>query len=195
MSPSLREERKVRTRAAIVATALHLFALHGYGAVTVSEIAAAAGVGERTLYRYFADKEELLFAEDVDMRETLRAGIEAQPAGRAPVAVLRAASATVARILQGRREEMRARAEVVSGAPALAAREQAKHAAWAALLAHELTRRGVDAGQATLLGRVAVSCYDEAVARWLTPQGAHGTLEDELEATFTQLAALVGAGP
>ncbi|HYM58762.1 MAG TPA: TetR/AcrR family transcriptional regulator [Solirubrobacteraceae bacterium] len=189
MSPSLREERKVRTSASIAAAALELFATRGYAAVTVAEVAAAARVGERTLYRYFADKEDLLFAEDEGWRASLRAAIEQQPAGEPPFTVLRGASATVARALEDRREEVRRRAEVIASAPALAARERAKHAAWEEVLAEGLRERGVAAGEARLLGRIAVACYDEALTRWLAQDGPQRTLGAELDAAFAELGA------
>jgi AcrR family transcriptional regulator len=190
MSPSLREERKLRTSAAIAAAALELFAQRGYEAVTVAEVAVAARVGERTLYRYFADKEDLLFAEDADWQAALRTAIDRQPAGAAPFAVLRGASAAVTRALEERREEVRRRGEVIASAPALTARERAKHAAWEEVLAAGLRERGVAAGDARLLGRIAVACYDEALTRWLAQDGWRRTLEAEIDATFAQAAAL-----
>lgn len=130
--------------------------------VTLAEVAAAARVGERTLYRYFADKEDLLFAEDAAWRAQLRAAIEQQPAGEPPFAVLRGASATAAAALEDRRDEVRRRGEVIASAPALTARERAKHAAWEAVLADAFRERGAGAGEARLLGRIGVACYDEA---------------------------------
>ena len=190
VSPSLRAERKVRTSAAIAAAALDLFATRGYAAVTVAEVAATARVGERTLYRYFADKEDLLFGEDEGFRAELREALAQQPAGAPPLAVLRGAGGTVARGLENRREEVRRRGEVIASAPALAARERAKHADWEAVLAEGLRDRGVAAGEARLLGRVAVACYDEAMTRWLAQDGPDCTLGAELDAAFAELGAL-----
>jgi len=161
MRLSLREERKVRTSATIAAAALELFAAHGYAAVTVGEVAAAAGVGERTLYRYFADKQDLLCAEDQNFRA-----------------------------LEQRREEVARRAQVIAGSPALTARERAKHAAWEVVLAQGLSQRGVTPAEAALLGRIAVACYQEALTRWLAHDQPHQTLQIELELVFRQLAAL-----
>lgn len=192
MTLSLREERKVRTSATIAAAALELFAARGYAAVTVSEVAAAARVGERTLYRYFADKEDLLFGEDGQWRTGLRSAIEQQPNGQSPFTVLCGASASVARGLEDRREEVARRAQVIGASPALTARERAKHAAWEVVLAQGLSRRGATSTEAALLGRIAVACYQEALARWLAQDGPRRTLELELDATFGQLAALVG---
>ena len=156
----------------------------------MAEVAAAARVGERTLYRYFADKEELLFAEDEAWRASLRGAIEQQPAGGSPFTVLRGASATLVRALEDRREEARRRAEVIASAPALIARERSKHAAREAILAAGLCERGVAAAEARLLGRITVACCDEALTRWLAQDGAQRTLGAELDAAFAELGAL-----
>ena len=189
VSPSLRDARKVQTNAAIGAAALELFAARGYDAVTVAEVAAAAQVGERTLYRYFSDKEDLLFAEDEAWRASLRAAIAQQPPGVRPLLVLQGAAALVASGLEDRRGEVRRRGEVIAGAPALAARERAKHAAWERVLADGLEERGVTERQARLLGRVAVACFDEAMARWLVGSRPRRRLGTELDATFAELYA------
>ena len=57
---SLRVRKRVATEQAIVDAAMHLFARRGYAATTVDEIATAAGVGRRTLFRYFPAKEDIL---------------------------------------------------------------------------------------------------------------------------------------
>ena len=77
---SLRERKRVRTRQSLVDAATELFERHGYDQTTVADIAAAAEIGTRTFFSYFASKEELLFPES-DAR--VRAAV-AEIAGRAP---------------------------------------------------------------------------------------------------------------
>ena len=80
MESSLRDRKKVRTRAALVAAATELFTTRGYEQTTVADIAAAADIGTRTFFSYFASKEELLFPSS-DAR--VKAAVDAI-AARAP---------------------------------------------------------------------------------------------------------------
>ncbi|WP_354638124.1 TetR/AcrR family transcriptional regulator [Kitasatospora camelliae] len=77
---SLRDRKRARTRQALIDAAVELFERQGYDGTTVADIAAAAEIGTRTFFSYFASKEELLFPES-DAR--VRAVTEAI-AGRAP---------------------------------------------------------------------------------------------------------------
>jgi AcrR family transcriptional regulator len=61
--PGRREAHKQATRQALQQAADRLFAEQGYGATTVRDIAEAAGVNERTFFRYFAGKEELIIED------------------------------------------------------------------------------------------------------------------------------------
>jgi AcrR family transcriptional regulator len=64
--PTLRHRKRARTRAAIVVAGADLFERVGYDKTTVADIAAAADIGTRTFFSYFASKEELLFPESDD---------------------------------------------------------------------------------------------------------------------------------
>ncbi len=76
---SLRDRKRIRTRQALVAAATDLFESRGYDQTTIAEIAAAAEIGTRTFFSYFASKEDLLFPE-ADVR--VRAGLDAIAARR-----------------------------------------------------------------------------------------------------------------
>ena len=64
----LRESKKLRTREEIADRAVQLFVTRGFDHVTVAEVAAAAGVSEKTVYNYFPTKEDLFF-DEVPKRE------------------------------------------------------------------------------------------------------------------------------
>ncbi|WP_446039279.1 TetR/AcrR family transcriptional regulator [Streptomyces sp. SID1121] len=61
--PSLRERRRSETRRLIQAHAVRLFTDHGYDAVTVADVAEAAGVSAMTVYRHFPTKEDLVLID------------------------------------------------------------------------------------------------------------------------------------
>jgi AcrR family transcriptional regulator len=86
----LRERKKQRTREQIVACALALFAERGYGAATVADIAEAAEVSERTVFGYFATKEDILFADHLALEHDLAAALEGRPPGTPALEALRA---------------------------------------------------------------------------------------------------------
>ncbi|GII32491.1 hypothetical protein Pmi06nite_59330 [Planotetraspora mira] len=71
---SLRDRKRARTRQTLVDAATELFERNGYDETTIADIAAAADIGTRTFFSYFASKEELLFPES-DAR--VQAAIEA----------------------------------------------------------------------------------------------------------------------
>ncbi|MFD9758146.1 TetR/AcrR family transcriptional regulator [[Kitasatospora] papulosa] len=61
--PTLRERRRSETRRLVQAHAVRLFTAHGYEAVTVADVAEAAGVSAMTVYRHFPTKEDLVLID------------------------------------------------------------------------------------------------------------------------------------
>ncbi|MFC3995370.1 TetR/AcrR family transcriptional regulator [Nocardiopsis sediminis] len=87
----LRELKKARTREALVDAALRLFAEQGFGATTTEEIAAAADVSQRTLFRYFPTKEDIILDVQDETEETFRLKLADRPTAEHPVDSLLAA--------------------------------------------------------------------------------------------------------
>ena len=87
----LRERKKAETRQAIGDAALALAVERGPAAVTVDDIAAEAGISPRTVFNYFATKEEAILGVDPERRRDLLAQLEARPVGEAPLTALREA--------------------------------------------------------------------------------------------------------
>ncbi|GAA3100454.1 TetR family transcriptional regulator [Streptomyces echinatus] len=82
--PGRRDRKKAATRRNLLRTAARMFADRGYQQTTVKDIAAAAGVTERTFFRYFPSKEDLVFAEILDFVPPLKEEIAARPADEPP---------------------------------------------------------------------------------------------------------------
>ena len=77
----LRDRKKRETRAAIADAAMELFTERGFDAVTVADVARAADVSEKTVFNYFATKEDLALARGDERRAELIAEVRARPAG------------------------------------------------------------------------------------------------------------------
>jgi AcrR family transcriptional regulator len=119
-APGLRERKKARTRAEIQRHALRLFREQGYHATTVGQIAAAAEVSERTFYRYFATKEDIVLWDEFDPRivEVFRA----QPPGSNPIQALRAAlRAVLGQLPAAEQAQLRERIGLLLSVPPLRA--------------------------------------------------------------------------
>jgi len=81
----LRERKKAATRQALQTAALRLFAERGYQATAVADIAAAAGVSERTFFRYFASKEDIALQDVARVLPRLQRAIEERPPSEPPL--------------------------------------------------------------------------------------------------------------
>jgi AcrR family transcriptional regulator len=88
----LRERKKRQTRETIAHAAMGLFAEHGFDAVTVADVAHLADVSEKTVFNYFAAKEDLVLHGGEERRAALIEAIRSRPAGGSIVEPFRAAS-------------------------------------------------------------------------------------------------------
>lgn len=86
----LRENKKLRTRHQLAATALELFLERGFDAVSVADVAAAAEVSKPTLFRYFPSKEDLVLDRFADHQDEAARVVRDRAAGLTPVAAVRA---------------------------------------------------------------------------------------------------------
>ncbi|MFI9590654.1 TetR/AcrR family transcriptional regulator [Nonomuraea sp. NPDC052265] len=127
MMAGLRERKKEQTRRRIAETALRLFAERGYDAVTVNEIAEAAGVAKVTLFAYFPGKECLVLD---GVQEDPAAIVAGRDPGRSPIGALREHYRAMA--ARGAREVdvegLLTRVRVIAATPALLAAVQQTHA-------------------------------------------------------------------
>jgi AcrR family transcriptional regulator len=83
-----REANKAATRKALHDAARRMFEDHGFEETTVRDIAAAAGVTERTFFRYFPSKEDLVLSEVLDLIPVMRSLVRDRPAGESPYAAV-----------------------------------------------------------------------------------------------------------
>lgn len=184
------QRRRRRTRAEVTRRAVELFAAQGYAATSTEQVAAVADLSRSTLFRLFADKEDLLFGLEDDLLATAAVAVAEAPPGLAPWAALRAAAVRIAEQVGPLRDLLVTREQVVATVPALGARAAAKHRRWEEALATGLTaHRGVPAAEALLLAKLAVACFEVAQADWLT--GAAEDLPALLTAALDRLPGLL----
>ena len=181
-----KSEDEVRAR--LQRAALELFGERGYDRTTAAEIAARAGVTERTFFRHFPDKREVLFDGEARLRVALTASIAEAPAGLGPLAVLLRAFRSIQPMLEGNRPYAKPRHEVISITPALSEREAAKTAALADALAEALRARGVTDVRAALASRTGMAAFVHATVSWLDDPSQD--LGQRLDIAFHELKTL-----
>ncbi len=135
--------------------ALELYRERGFDQTTVTEIAERAGLTERTFFRYFADKREVLFWGQENLREA------------APIDAVAAALEAAAPVFRERHALARQRQAVIAANPGLQERELSKRAALASAMADALRGRGVPEPAASLAAEVGVIAFKTAFARWV----------------------------
>ncbi|MGY1796086.1 TetR/AcrR family transcriptional regulator [Geodermatophilus sp. SYSU D00525] len=191
MTETAAQRRRRRLRAEMTRRAVALFATQGYAATSTGQVAAAADVSRSTLFRLFADKEDLLFGLEDDLLAAAATAVADAPPGLSPWAALRAAAVAIAGQVAPLRDLLLAREQVVAGVPALRSRAAAKLRRWEAALADGLAAREVPPGDALLLAKLVVACFEVAQAGWLA--GEAGDLPDLLTAALDRLPGLLEA--
>jgi AcrR family transcriptional regulator len=158
-------------RGRVMQAALELFSERGFEQTTVAEIAGRAGLTERTFFRHFADKREVLFAGTDALRDLLVSTLASAPQAAAPIDAVVAALETATAPLQERRDYARRRQAVIVANAELRERELIKLASWSAALAETLRRRGVREPAASLTAEAGIAVFRIAFERWVNDAG------------------------
>jgi len=158
-------------RGRLARAALALYADQGFEQTTVAEIAARAGLTERTFFRHFADKREVLFygmgmAQDLMVRAVVDAPVSAPP-----MDAVGAALEALGAMLQENPERARLRDAIMSANAELRERELIKLAAFASAMAAALRDRGVPEPAASLAAEMGVAVFKVAFTRWVSEPG------------------------
>jgi AcrR family transcriptional regulator len=146
--------------------AIELYLERGYDATTTAQIAERAGVTERTYFRHFADKREVLFDREDELRDTMVSAIAATPLGTTPLTMLIGAHEAAVPLFVAGRPVAERRARISAGVPALEERAQAKSAALRQSLIDAMGARGVPEPTARLAAQVAAAAFDRAIRLW-----------------------------
>jgi AcrR family transcriptional regulator len=147
--------------------ALELYSERGFEQTTVAEIAKRAGLTERTFFRYFADKREVLFAGAGSLQQFFVSTLTDAPDSVAPIDAVAATLDAVAALFQERRGHSQRRQAVIAANPELQERELIKLASLSAALADGLRRRGVTDPAASLAAEAGTAVFKIAFERWI----------------------------
>ncbi|MFG1694061.1 TetR/AcrR family transcriptional regulator [Nonomuraea sp. NPDC049309] len=187
---SLRLRNRQRVRDEIIEAAYAVFAERGYAEATVADITERAGVGRTTFFRYFGDKQEVLFAGEQlwldDIRRRLEQSVPEGPR-TLPQALGLLRDITAGLCTAATRDPGRyvLRRRLIAENPELGDREARKHRLLVELLSEALQRRGAPAETAALAPRLALACYqaggelagDDPAALWPHVAAAFDRLE------------------
>lgn len=169
------------TKERLQAAALDLFVEHGFEQTTVEDIAQRVGVTERTFFRHFADKREVLFSGQHEF-ETAFVGGVVRAVDDDPGSLIAAALVTAADLFPpDRRSWSRRRQAVIKDNPALYERELLKLAGLGSAVATALRDRGVSEPTATLAAESGVTVFGVAFREWITPGEQRSLIEIERE--------------
>jgi AcrR family transcriptional regulator len=169
--------------------ALELYSERGFEQTTVAEIATRAGLTERTFFRHFADKREVLFAGAGLLQELLVSTLASIPDSAAPIDAVAAALEVAGALLEERREYSRKRQTVIAANAELQERELIKLASLAAALAGTLRHRGVREPAASLAAEAGIAVFRIAFELWVSAAG-EADLPQLIRESFDELKAV-----
>ena len=182
-----KKEESVRAR--LQEAALKLFRERGYDRTTATMIATQAGVTERTFFRYFPDKREVLFDGEAMVQAALTASIVEAPAELRPLDTLLQAFRFFQPMLESKWSYAKPRHEIIAATPALHERELAKIAALSDALATALKARGVAELRAVLAAQTGMAAFVQATLGWLDDPSVK--LGERIDLAFRELKALL----
>ena len=154
------------SRGRLEQAALALYAERGFENTTVAEIAKRAGLTERTFFRHFADKREVLFGGG-ELQQLLVNSVAGAPDSAAPMDVVAAGLEAAGATLQDRREFARQRQSIIAANPSLQERELIKLASLASAIAEALCQRGIADPIASLTAETGIAVFKTAFERWI----------------------------
>jgi AcrR family transcriptional regulator len=147
--------------------AFELFLERGFEQVTVAEVAERAGLTERTFFRYFADKREVLFAGTEAFQGLFVSAVENASDSAAPIDAVASALYAAAAQFTEHPAAVRRRQAIIAAYPELRERELIKLAAVAAAVAGTLRGRGVGEPAASLTAEAGIAVFRIAFERWI----------------------------
>ena len=169
--------------------AYELIRSRGYDNVTVADIAERAGVTERTFFRHYADKREVLFGGASVLRDALLRALVEVPPGLPAIDVVRIGIEAIASVMHGRRSLARERQQIVVAHADLQERELIKRATLTATLAEGLQARRVPEPSASIAADMGMAVFYVGFLQWLDDP-AERELDEIVREGFAHVKAI-----
>ncbi len=170
--------------------AMELYGEHGFHQTTVTEIAERAGLTERTFFRHFADKKEVLFSGAASLQELLVQAVDDAPEPLAAIDAVGVALEAVAEAMQERRDFAKWRQAIIAANPDLQERELIKLASLGSALAAALRERGVGETAASLAAESGIAAFRVGFERWIGEAGETRTYRQIMKESLKELKAV-----
>lgn len=188
------ERKRRQARQRIIRAAEELFSERDFDDVSVGDIAERAEVGRTTFFRHFGDKQEVVFAKQQELLETITAaGVGAAPAARSLAEAVEQLRPVVLALCTQAAADPAAYAhhfQLVGRHPELRARDAVKTQQIAGRLSDLLIDRGTSEPVALLAGQVVIACYQAAKGLGNDPR----TIVEQTQAAFRRVLTLGADG-
>ncbi|WP_198680558.1 TetR/AcrR family transcriptional regulator [Lentzea terrae] len=171
--PGLRERTRQAVRSQLMEVAWDLFVQQGYDATTVDEIAAAAGMSQRSFFRYFATKEDVVLVKFEAVGELLASVLADRPASEDAWTALRHSFDVIVEATERDPRYGLALLRITDQSAALRAGRLEQQLHWQELLTPLVAERmnqPADPGPAALTA-AALACLNVANIAWLVSDG------------------------
>jgi AcrR family transcriptional regulator len=163
---------------------MELYGERGFDQTTVADIAQRAGLTERTFFRHFSDKREVLFSGAHALQDLLVNAVVNAPDSATPLEAVSLSLEAAGNLFNARRDFSVQRQRIIEGSAELQERELIKLSSLAAALANALRQRGVADPTAGLTGEVAIALFKISFGRWVSssePSDLAQVLRESLE--------------
>lgn len=185
----------MQTHTRVHTAAMDLFVRNGFEATTLDDIANAAGVSRRSLFHYFASKEDIVLSTKAGLADLIDAAVAERPSDEPLLSMAENALTTMAANFQG--PGPRALARLIHNTPALRLGDQAKYEALEHRLSEAMiSRKGLPPNdlQARVVATTAIGVLRMATETWLAADDDRGP-EVYGKLAFTALRLAAGNRP
>lgn len=173
--PPLRARKKDATRHALIASANRRFKELGFESTTIDDICADAGIGRRTFFRYFPNKEALAFPHRQERLERFEDLLHHAPADESTFTTLRRIARVFAREYMANRDQLLAQQRLIQTSPTLLARENEIDRDWEVAMAQAFRMRGGPGYESELRARVVagatIGVIRATMRHWFESEG------------------------